>query len=127
MAVVEGYYYTKEHEWIDIRGNGAAIGITDYAQQAMGDIVYVDLPEVDAVFDAEDAFAVVESVKAAADIYMPVTGTIVEVNEALEDSPELLNEAPFDNPIAIIANFDEEAVKDLMDSNAYEDYCNSLD
>lgn len=127
MANERNCYYTRDHEWIEINGSKAAVGITDYAQKSMGDIVFVDLPSVDDAFEAGDAFAVVESVKAAADIYMPVSGTIVAVGKDLEASPELLNEAPFEHPIAMIAGFDEEAVKELMDSSAYETYCSTLD
>ena len=81
-------YFTKDHEWIKLEGNVAYIGITDYAQKALGEIVYVELPEVDSEFSLGDVFSVVESVKAASDIFMPVDGKVVEVNEALSDEPE---------------------------------------
>ena len=85
-------YFTKDHEWIMLEGNVAYIGITDYAQKAIGEIVYVELPEVDSEFSLGDVFSVVESVKAASDIFMPVDGKVVEVNEALSDEPEKINQ-----------------------------------
>jgi glycine cleavage system H protein len=94
--------YTKEHEWILVQGNVAKIGITDHAQEAMGDIVYVELPAVDDEFSAGDSLAVVESVKAVSQIYTQIAGKVVEVNEALDDSPEILNSDPYGNFIAAI-------------------------
>lgn len=85
-------YFTKDYEWIKLEGNVAYIGITDYAQKALGEIVYVELPEVDSEFSLGDVFSVVESVKAASDIFMPVDGKVVEVNEALSDEPEKINQ-----------------------------------
>ena len=85
-------YFTKDHEWIKVEGNVAYIGITDYAQKALGEIVYVELPEVDSEFSLGDVFSVVESVKAASDIFMPVDGKVVEVNEVLSDEPEKINQ-----------------------------------
>ena len=85
-------YFTKDHEWIKVEGNIAYIGITNYAQKALGEIVYVELPEVDSEFSLGDVFSVVESVKAASDIFMPVDGKVVEVNEALSDEPEKINQ-----------------------------------
>ncbi len=94
--------YTKEHEWILIEGNVAKIGITDHAQEAMGDIVYVELPAIDDEFSVGDSLAVVESVKAVSQIYTQIAGKVVEVNEALDDSPEILNADPYGNFIAAI-------------------------
>lgn len=94
--------YTKEHEWILVQGNVAKIGITNHAQEAMGDIVYVELPAVDDEFSAGDSLAVVESVKAVSQIYTQIAGKVVEVNEALDDSPEILNSDPYGNFIAAI-------------------------
>ena len=93
--VIEGLYYSESHEYVKIEGDFAYVGITDYAQNALGNVVYVDLPEVDDEVEADEDFGEVESVKAASDLISPVTGTVVEVNEALEDKPELLNENPF--------------------------------
>ncbi len=127
MKLVEGLYYSKDHEWVKVEGDKAYIGITDYAQSSMGDIVYVELPELDETYDSGSSFAVVESVKAAADIYVPISGKVVEVNEALEDQPELLNQAPFDTPIAVIVDFDVAEVEGLMSTSEYKSYCESQD
>ncbi|MFB0518309.1 MAG: glycine cleavage system protein GcvH [Acidobacteriota bacterium] len=91
----EDCLYTKEHEWIKVKGNIGVIGITDYAQESLGDIVFIDLPEVGEKYDAGDPFGTVESVKAVSDIYTPVTGEVVEVNERLKEEPEKLNEDPY--------------------------------
>ena len=93
--VIEGLYYSESHEFVKVEGNIASIGNTDYAQQALGNIVYVDLPDVDDEIEAGDDFGAVESVKAASDLSTPVSGTVVEVNEALEDTPELINQDAF--------------------------------
>lgn len=127
MNIVKGYYYSKDHEWIKVDGEKAYIGITDYAQHALGDIVYVELPEVDDELEAGDSFGVLESVKAAADIYIPISGTVVEVNEALEDEPELLNSEPYDQFIMAINAFDKSDLNELMDDEAYKKYCEDLD
>lgn len=127
MKVEKGLYYSKDHEWVRIEGNQAYIGITDFAQESMGDIVFVELPEEDNSFEAEDSFAVVESVKAAADIYLPIGGTVVEVNLRLEDEPELLNSHAFEQHIAVLKDFDSDSLNELMDADAYEAYCNSLE
>lgn len=127
MKLIEGLYYSKDHEWIRVEGNVAYIGITDYAQESMGDIVFVELPETDESYAAEDSFAVVESVKAAADIYMPIAATVIEVNEKLEDSPELLNENAFETHIAVITDFEQEALETLMSASEYEAFCNTLE
>lgn len=126
MKVEKGLYYSEDHEWVRVEGDKAYIGITDFAQESMGDIVFVELPETDESFEAEDSFAVVESVKAAADIYLPISGTVVEVNERLEDEPELLNKEAFEQHIAVIEGFEMEAVQALMDSEAYEHFCSKL-
>src|SRR5690554_4034382 len=96
MEVLSELRYSKDHEWIKVEGNRAYIGITDYAQDELGDIVFVELPEVGAELNAGEVLGAVESVKAASDIYVPVSGTVVEVNEELEDSPEKVNETPYD-------------------------------
>lgn len=111
--------YTGEHEWILFEGENARVGITAHAQEALGDIVYAELPAVGDSFAAGDSFAVVESVKAVSNVYTPVGGEIVAVNEALDANPELLNEAPYENYIAIfkVNEVDEAA---LMDAAAYD-------
>ncbi|CBH20557.1 glycine cleavage complex lipoylprotein [Acetoanaerobium sticklandii] len=112
-------YFTKDHEWIKVEGNVAYIGITDYAQKALGEIVYVELPEVDSEFSLGDVFSVVESVKAASDIFMPVDGKVVEVNEALSDEPEKINQDA--NDIWIMAVELENSIEsyELMSESEY--------
>jgi len=122
MKVLKDLYYTKDHEWLRVDGDEAYIGITDFAQDSLGDIVYVELPEVDDEFNKEEAFAAVESVKAASDVYMPVDGRIVEVNEALLDEPNLLNDDPYKNWIVKIEIADKSQLDELMTSDDYEKY-----
>lgn len=121
--VIEGLYYSESHEYVKVEGEFAYVGITDYAQNALGNVVYVDLPEVDDEVEADEDFGAVESVKAASDLISPVTGTVVEVNEALEDKPELLNEDPFGNWIIKVQLSDTAELDNLMDAQAYEDFC----
>ena len=120
---VEGLYYSESHEWVKVEGNVAVIGITDFAQHEMGDLSYVDMPEVDDEFEAGDEFGAVESVKAASDLYSPVSGTVVEINEELEDAPELLNEDAFANWIMKLEMKDPSELEKLMDAAAYEAMC----
>ena len=122
--VIEGLYYSESHEFVRVEGDCAYIGITDYAQNALGNVVYVDLPEVDDEVEAGEEFGAVESVKAASDIISPVSGTIVEVNEALEDQPELLNQDAFGNWIIKVELSDKGELDNLMDAKAYEEFCN---
>jgi len=95
MKIVEGLKYSKDHEWVKVEGNLATIGITDFAQHSLGDIVYIELPEIGDTIGKDETFGVVESVKAASDVYLPVSGTIVKINEALVDEPELVNADAF--------------------------------
>ena len=120
---VEGLYYSESHEWVKVEGNIAIVGITDFAQHAMGDLSYVDMPEVDDEVEAGEEFGAVESVKAASDLFSPVTGTVVEINEALEDAPELLNEDAFANWIMKVEMSDPAELEKLMDAAAYEAMC----
>ena len=120
---VEGLYYSESHEWVKVEGNVAVIGITDFAQHAMGDLSYVDMPEVDDEFAAGEEFGAVESVKAARDLYSPVSGTVVEINEELEDAPELLNQDAFANWIMKVEMSDPSELDSLMDAAAYEAMC----
>ena len=122
--VIEGLYYSESHEFVRVEGDEAYIGITDYAQHALGNVVYVDLPEVDDDIEAGEEFGAVESVKAASDIIAPVSGTIVEVNEALDDSPELLNQDAFGNWIVKVRLSDKAELDNLMDAKTYEEFCN---
>ncbi len=120
---VEGLYYSESHEYVKIEGNFAYIGISDYAQNALGNVVYVDMPEVDDEVEAGEDFGAVESVKAASDLISPVTGTVVEVNEELEDAPELLNKDPYENWIIKVEMSDPTELDNLMDAAAYEEMC----
>jgi len=121
--VVEGLYYSEEHEWVRVEGNIAYIGITDHAQDAMGDLVYVDCGVVGAEIAAGDAPAVLESVKAASDVYCPLSGTVIEVNEALPDAPETLNNDAFGNFIFALEMSNPSELDGLMDAAAYEAFC----
>ena len=123
MKTVEGLYYSESHEWVKVDGEVAIIGITDFAQKAMGDIVYVDMPEVDDEVTAEEEFGAVESVKAASDLISPVSGTVTEINEALEDESGLLNQDPYDNWIIKVQMSESEELDRLMDADAYAAFC----
>lgn len=123
MKIVEGLLYSNDHEWLKVEGNKAHIGITDYAQHALGEIVYIELPEVDDELNKGDVFGVVESVKAASDSYLPVSGKILEVNEALNDSPELVNEDAFVNWIVQVELSDESELEGLMSAKEYKEFC----
>lgn len=115
--------YTRDHEWLKVEGETALVGITDYAQLSLGDIVFVELPEVDHVFKADDEFAVVESVKAASDIYLPIAGTVIEVNDTLIDAPALINQRCYNAWMVKIKISDLDELKDLLDSESYLRYC----
>ena len=120
--------YDEEHEWIRVEGDEGVIGLSDYAQDALSDIVYVELPEVGDVFDKGDVLAVVESVKAASDVYMPVTGEILEINELLEDSPEMVNQDPYGEAWLVRVTIAEPAeLEDLLDAGAYKSFVETLD
>lgn len=123
VKVIDGLKYSKDHEWVKVEGNKAIIGITDYAQDSLGDIVFIDLPEVGRNVKAGDAVAVVESVKAASDVYSPVSGIVVEVNTALEASPELINQDPYGNWILVLEMLDPGELDALMDAEGYERFC----
>ena len=121
--VIEGLYYSESHEYVRVEGNFGFIGITDYAQNALGNVVYVDMPDVDDEVEAGEEFGAVESVKAASDLYSPVSGTVVEVNEALDDQPELINQDAFENWIIKVELSDKAELDNLMDATAYEAFC----
>lgn len=123
MKILEGLYYSKDHEWVKVEGNKAYIGITDYAQHALGEIVYVEMPEVDEEIESGEVFGVVESVKAASDSFSPISGKVLEINEELEDAPELLNEKPYESWILAVEISDESELKNLLDSEEYEKFC----
>ena len=123
MATVkEGLYYSESHEYVRIEGEYGFIGITDYAQHALGNVVYVDMPEVDDDVEAGEEFGAVESVKAASDLIAPVSGKVVEVNEALEDQPELINQDPWENWIIKVKLADKTEVDSLMNAEAYTSF-----
>ena len=112
--------YSKEHEWVRLEGNKAVVGITDFAQSQLGDVVFVELPTVGAAAVAGKRFSVVESVKAVSDIFAPVNGTVVEINEALNDAPEKVNQDPYGQGwIAVMELTDSAGLTELMDSEAY--------
>ena len=121
--VLEGLYYTESHEYVKVEGNIGYVGITDYAQHALGNVVYVDMPDVDDEVSAGEEFGAVESVKAASDLISPVSGVVVEVNEALEDEPELLNKDAFANWIFKVEWTDKDELDNVMDAAAYEELC----
>ena len=120
---IEGLFYSESHEWVKVDGETAIIGISDHAQQAMGNIVYVAMPEEEDEVTANEDFGAVESVKAASDLISPVSGVVVEVNEALADAPELLNKDAYENWIIKVKMDDPEELKNLMDAAAYEKFC----
>ncbi len=125
MDIPKDLFYTENHEWTLVEGNEATIGITEYAQEEMGDVVFVELPEIGDVFEQFDSFGVVESVKAVSDVYLPIGGEIIAINEGLFDSPELINEEPFEGGWLLkvkIENKDD--LEELMD---YEDYAEFLE
>ena len=120
--IPEGMHYTKEHEWIDVKDSGSAvIGITDFAQGELGDVVFVELPNVGDVFDKDDVFGTVEAVKTVADLYIPVSGKVVEINEDLESNPELINSNPYEDGWIIkieLSNLSE--INNLFKKEDYE-------
>ena len=121
--VIEGLYYSESHEYVRVEGEYGYIGISDYAQHALGTVVYVDMPEVDDEIEAGEDFGAVESVKAASDLIAPVSGVVVEVNEALEDQPELLNQDSYENWIIKVELSDSTELDNLMDAQAYAEFC----
>ena len=111
--------YTKDHEWIRINDQNGHIGITDYAQEQLGDVVYVELPEVGRVFAQGDQFGSVESVKAVSDLYCPVSGEVIEVNSVLETQPELVNKDPHENWMIVVKLTNPDELASLVDADAY--------
>lgn len=118
-TVMEGLYYAESHEYVKVEGEFGYVGITDYAQHELGNVVYVDMPEVDDEVTAGEEFGAVESVKAASDLLSPVSGTVVEVNEDLEDQPEKINKDAFGNWIIKVKLSDPSELDNLMDAKAY--------
>lgn len=123
MQVKKGLLYTKDHEWVqEINETIVRIGITDFAQDQLGDVVYVELPEKGMQVSKGEPFTVVESVKAASDVFSPVSGIVTAVNDQLEDSPELMNESPYDDGWIIEVEIDEASLLKLMNAEEYENY-----
>jgi len=121
--IIEEFKYTEDHEWISIEGDIATIGITDFAQSSLGDIVFVELPEEGEKLEATNSFGVVESIKSVSDLYTPITGTVTEKNSSVEDSPESLNEDAYSSWLIKIKMENISELEDLMDSTAYREYC----
>ena len=117
--IIEGLKYSETHEWVKVEGNVAVIGVSDFAQKEMGDITYVDMPEVDDEVTREEEFGAIESVKASSDLICPVSGTVVERNDELEDAPELINQDPYANWIIKVEMSDPSEVDALLDAAGY--------
>ncbi len=123
MKLLQELKYVESHEWVRLEENTAYVGITDYAQDKLGDIIYVEVPQAGTVVEAGDQFIVIESVKAASDVYAPVSGTVVEVNEELEDNPALINESAYDAWIVAIDMSMPVEVDSLLSAEEYEELC----
>lgn len=119
--IINGLKYSETHEWVKIEGDIAIIGVTDYAQKEMGDITYVDMPDAGEVVEKEEEFGALESVKASSDLFSPVSGTVLERNDALEDAPELVNEDPYGNWIIKVQMRNPAELDALMDAEGYKD------
>jgi glycine cleavage system H protein len=122
MNIPADLKYTKDHEWVKIEGNTATIGVTDFAQGELGDIVYVDVDTLDDTVDKDDVFGSVEAVKTVSDLFMPLTGEVIEFNEGLEDDPEIVNNDPYGKGWMIKISFtDNSQIEDLLDAQAYQE------
>ena len=121
--VIEGLYYSESHEYVKVEGEYGYVGITDYAQHQLGNVVYVDMPEVDDDVTAGEEFGAVESVKAASDLISPISGTVVEINEVLEDEPEQINKDAFAKWIMKVKLSDASELEGLMSASQYEEIC----
>lgn len=128
MDIIDHYFYTKEHEWVDVDGNMATVGITDYAQGALGDITYIEMPTEDTSLEQFEQLASLESVKSASDIYCPMSGRIVEVNVELQDDPGLINREPYEKGwIAKVEIVNENETSNLLTAGEYRQYLETLD
>nr|WP_311489873.1 glycine cleavage system protein GcvH [uncultured Alloprevotella sp.] len=121
--IIEGLYYSESHEFVKVEGEYAYIGITDFAQGQLGNVTYIEFPEVDDEISAGDSFGSVESVKAASDLTSPVSGVVVEINDVLEDEPELVNKDAYSNWLIKIKLSDPSELESLMDAQAYTNIC----
>jgi glycine cleavage system H protein len=121
MAVPKDYKYTKTHEWVKVEGDVATIGITDFAQSELGDITYIELPPVGSSLNQSDSLGVIESVKAASDIYSPISGEVIEDNTNVETTPEMVNSSPFEDAWLVrLKVTDQSQIDNLLDAEAYE-------
>ncbi|WP_175615635.1 glycine cleavage system protein GcvH [Piscibacillus halophilus] len=126
MSLPKDYRYSKEHEWVKVEGDKVRIGITEFAQDELGDIVFVELPEVGDELELDEPFGSVESVKTVSELYAPVSGKIVEINEELEDSPELVNESPFEKAwMVVVEPSDTSQIEGLMSADEYQEMTDS--
>jgi len=121
MSYPAGFKYTKDHEWIELTGDRAKVGVTDYAQQQLGDVVYVDLPDIGDTLKKGESFGTIESVKAVSELYAPVAGEVVEVNTALKDKPEAVNSNPHDTWLVILKVGSPAEMDGLLDAAQYAD------
>lgn len=119
--IKKGLLYAKSHEWVKVDGKNATIGISDYAQEQLGDVVFIELPKVGQTLKKGDVFGAVESVKAASDLYLPISGKVLEVNKSLEDSPENLNENPYDSWIVKVEISNVDELDDLLNDSEYKE------
>lgn len=123
--IPENLFYTNEHEWVQVEGDIATIGITDFAQSSLGDIVFVELPDVDSDFEKDASFGVVESIKSVSDLYIPVNGVVTEKNDAVEETPESINEDAYSAWLIKVKLSDASQVESLMNAEKYKEFCES--
>lgn len=126
MEIKKGLYYAESHEWLDVEGDTGTVGISEYAQEELGDVAYVDLPEEGIELKKGEELCEIESVKAVSDVYTPISGEVIEANTDLEEVPEELNEAPYDMWIAKITIKNKEELEELMSAEEYEEYLETL-
>ena len=125
MSKVGNFLFTKEHEWVSIDNDIAIIGITDFAQNELGDIIFIELPEIGEKFEANDVFGTIEAVKTVADLYMPLSGEIIEINKQIDDSPECVNNSPYDKGWIIKINInDSKEINNLLTHQKYKEMIN---
>lgn len=125
--VIDGLKYTEKHEWVKVEGNTALLGISDYAQSALGDIVFVDLPKPGKKLKAKDSFGTIESVKAADDLYTPISGEVSEINSAIAKDPSIINKDAYSAWMIKVVNFSADDLAKLMDPPAYREYIKNLE
>lgn len=126
MNIQDDLKYTNDHDWVKVDGDKIYVGITDYAQNALGDIVFVDMPQTGTIVSAGDVVGSLESIKAVSDICAPISGEVLEINDDLADAPEALNAAPYENWVVVMSISDESELENLMDAEEYAAYCQTL-